>query len=110
MSVEIQLQEMNRRLEEHEKRHDREYEAICRKQDGCSKKFELLFNATGQNAQAEAEHKSRLNGLVNGLTDLKGYEKTQDDRIDALGKKMDHWFIGIIVLAAVGYLINFIFG
>ena len=103
MSVENELRRIADRMDDHEKRHDREHEAQCRKQDSCSKKFELLFQATGQTAEAAAEHKTRLNGLA-------AHEGTQDDRIDALGSKMDRWFIGIIMLAALGYFLSFIFG
>ena len=103
LSVEQALQGIAQRMDEHERRHDREHDEQCRKQDSCSRKFEKLFEATGQSAEADAEHKARINGLTK-------HEGTQDEQIKALSKKMDKWFIGIIVLAAVGYFINFFFG
>lgn len=102
MSIEAELRGIAEKLDAHEKRHDREYQDLCTKQKGCSEKFEKLFEAVGDGEAADKEHKTRLNGLTN-------YEGKQDDRIDALGNKMDRWFIGIIVLAAVGYLANHIF-
>ena len=102
MSVEIELRRIADRMDEHEKQHNREQEERYIKYKSCSDKFETLFRAMGAGAVIDAEHKTKINGLSSR-------EKCQDDRIEALSQKMDRWFIGVIGLAALGYLLSFIF-
>lgn len=102
MSVENELKRIADRMEEHEKRHCRERADLNAKQQSCSEKFEKIFDALGDSKAAKMEHKTRLNGLTS-------HEEVQDKKIDEVSKKIDKWFIGIIALAVIGYILEFIF-
>lgn len=99
MSVELELKRIADRMEQHEKRHVMDITLCHRHQDACSRKFEKLFAAIGDNHAADAEQRARLNGFERR-------ESFQDRQIEALGKKMDRWFIGLIVVAAVGIVLQ----
>ena len=109
MSIEVELKKISTKLEEHEKRHDRELENLCKKQASCSQKFEKIFDALGDGVMADAEHKTRLNGFAQREEGQDNNIKDLREEVKGVRDRMDKWFIGIIFAAAVGGIVRWIF-
>lgn len=106
MSIEAELQSISAKLDAHEKRHDRERVDDTKKRESCSQKFEKLFDAVGLQSEADREHKTRINGLSRKECEQDDNLKTTNQRIDNLQTRMDRWFLGFILTAVAGYILN----